>query len=136
MAGKGQFKIEGYDWTGLWTTDLPAIIKQEAPAWVNPGALSSYLNKMDLAYKAGNYNCAQPLPARPLPMILPFPVGLRSPSAMLAGRANLCLVPLLTMLPIKPILRLRSPQPKLSYCGNKFMPDWLPVSRMLFTSRY
>jgi hypothetical protein len=59
MPGKAEFKSEGYDWTGLWSTDLPKIIKQEAPIWVNPGALSSYLIKMDLAYKAGNYGLCQ-----------------------------------------------------------------------------
>lgn len=56
MAGKAQFMVEGYDWTGLWSTDLPNIIKQEAPAWVPPAMLTAYLNQMDLAYKAGNYN--------------------------------------------------------------------------------
>ena len=56
MAGKAQFLAEGYDWTGLWSTDIPAIIKQEAPKFVSQHDLNAYQNQMDLAYKAGNYN--------------------------------------------------------------------------------
>lgn len=56
MAGKAQFKVEGYDWTGLWSTDLPKIIKQEAPINYKQSYLDYYLSQMDLAYKAGNYN--------------------------------------------------------------------------------
>jgi hypothetical protein len=56
MAGKAQFNTEGYDWTGLWGTDIPAIIKQEAPAFVPQQLLDAYQNQMDLAYKAGNYS--------------------------------------------------------------------------------
>lgn len=55
MAGKGQFSHEGYDWTGLWSTDLPAIIDQEAPAGMSAAAKASFLAHMNLAYKAGNY---------------------------------------------------------------------------------
>jgi hypothetical protein len=56
MAGKAQFTSEGYDWTSLWSTDIPAIIKQEAPNFVPQQLLNAYQNQMDLAYKAGNYN--------------------------------------------------------------------------------
>jgi hypothetical protein len=55
MAGKGQFAHEGYDWTGLWTTDIPRIIDQEAPPGMSAAAKSAFRAKMDLAYKAGNY---------------------------------------------------------------------------------
>ncbi len=56
MAGKAQFNAEGYDWTGLWSTDIPAMIKQEAPSFAFQTDLNAYQNQMDLAYKAGNYN--------------------------------------------------------------------------------
>ncbi len=56
MAGKAQFTSEGYDWTGLWSTDIPAIIKQEAPTYASQPELDAYRGQMDLAYKAGNYN--------------------------------------------------------------------------------
>ncbi len=56
MAGKAQFTAEGYDWTGLWSTDIPAIIKQEAPTFASQAALDAYQSQMDLAYKAGNYD--------------------------------------------------------------------------------
>jgi hypothetical protein len=55
MAGKGQFSNEGYDWTGLWSTDIPAIIDQEAPAGMSFVEKSAFLAHMGLAYKAGNY---------------------------------------------------------------------------------
>jgi hypothetical protein len=55
MAGKGQFSHEGYDWTGLWSTVIPAIIDQEAPAGMSAAAKASFLAHMSLAYKAGNY---------------------------------------------------------------------------------
>ena len=54
MAGKAQFQAEGYDWTHLWDTDLPAMIAQVAPA-ATPAQARDYLNQMNLAYKAGNY---------------------------------------------------------------------------------
>ena len=59
MAGKGEFAHEGYDWTGLWSTDIPRIIDQEAPAGMSAAAKSAFLAKMDLAYKAGNYKICQ-----------------------------------------------------------------------------
>jgi hypothetical protein len=55
MAGKAEYQLEGYDWTHLWDTDLPKIINQEAPVGM-PGVLTqTFLNQMNLAYKAGNY---------------------------------------------------------------------------------
>jgi hypothetical protein len=56
MAGKAEFKTEGYDWTHLWDTDLPAMIKQVAPPYAFQKDLNAYFSQMDLAYKAGNYN--------------------------------------------------------------------------------
>jgi hypothetical protein len=56
MAGKAQFAAEAYDWTGLWSTDIPAMIKQEAPKFAFQKDLNAYQQQMDLAYKAGNYN--------------------------------------------------------------------------------
>src|SRR5450631_1236882 len=32
MAGKAEFQAEGYDFTHLWDTDIPAMIAQAAPA--------------------------------------------------------------------------------------------------------
>jgi hypothetical protein len=55
MAGKGQFQAEGYDWTGLWTTDIPNLISQEAPADMHTAMRDAFRNQIDLAYKAGNY---------------------------------------------------------------------------------
>jgi hypothetical protein len=55
MAGKAQYQLEGYDWTGLWSTDIPKIINEEAPVGM-PGVLTqTFMNQMNLAYKAGNY---------------------------------------------------------------------------------
>jgi len=54
MAGKAQFQAEGYDWTHLWDTDIPAMIAQAAPA-ATPAQRRDYQNMMNLAYKAGNY---------------------------------------------------------------------------------
>ncbi len=55
MAGKAQYQLEGYDWTGLWSTDIPKIINQEAPIGM-PGVLTqAFMSQMNLAYKAGNY---------------------------------------------------------------------------------
>jgi len=64
MAGKAQYTAEGYDWTGLWGTDIPKLIAQEAPADMPASLRTVFQNNMDLAYKAGNYkicpggNCA------------------------------------------------------------------------------
>jgi hypothetical protein len=55
MAGKSQFLSEGYDWTGLWDTDIPKIIAAEAPAGMPQYLKDAFRNKMELAYKAGNY---------------------------------------------------------------------------------
>ncbi len=55
MAGKAEYQLEGYDWTHLWDTDIPNIINQEAPIGM-PGVLTrTFMNQMNLAYKAGNY---------------------------------------------------------------------------------
>jgi hypothetical protein len=54
MAGKAQYLAEGYDWTHLWDTDLPAMIHQEMPALLT-GFIKNYMDKMNLVYKAGNY---------------------------------------------------------------------------------
>ncbi len=55
MAGKSEFLAEGYDWTHLWDTDIPAIISQVAPAGMPASLKTAFQNNMDLAYKAGNY---------------------------------------------------------------------------------
>jgi hypothetical protein len=55
MAGKSEFLAEGYDWTHLWDTDIPAIISQEAPLSMPASLKTAFQNNMDLAYKAGNY---------------------------------------------------------------------------------
>ena len=55
FAGRGQFEVEGYDWTGIWDTDIPNMILQEQPAGMTGSQRAFYRNEMDLAYKAGNY---------------------------------------------------------------------------------
>lgn len=60
MAGKSQFTSEGYDWTGLWTTDIPNMISQEAPATMSAADRAAFRAQMDLAYKAGNYKLCGP----------------------------------------------------------------------------
>ena len=64
FAGRGQFMAEGYDWTGIWDTDIPNMLVAEAPAGMTASQRQAYRAQMDLAYKAGNYkictsaNCA------------------------------------------------------------------------------
>jgi hypothetical protein len=55
MAGKAQYQLEGSDWTGLWSTDIPALITQEAPADMPAALTSAWRDQMNLAYQAGNY---------------------------------------------------------------------------------
>jgi hypothetical protein len=55
MAGTAQFESEGYDWTGLVSTDIPAIIDQEAPIGMPTALKDSFEEGINLAYKAGNY---------------------------------------------------------------------------------
>jgi hypothetical protein len=55
MAGRAQYESEGHDWTGLWSTDIPNIINQVAPAGTTAAQKAAYQNEMNLAYKAGNY---------------------------------------------------------------------------------
>ena len=55
MAGKAEYQVEGYDWTGLWSTDIPALITQEAPAGMSAQIKNWFRGQMQLAYKAGNY---------------------------------------------------------------------------------
>jgi hypothetical protein len=54
MAGKGEFQAEGYDFTHLWDTDIPAMIAQAATG-ATTAQRRDYLNQMNLAYKAGSY---------------------------------------------------------------------------------
>jgi hypothetical protein len=55
MAGRAQYESEGYDWTGLWSTDIPNIINQVAPAGTTAAQKAAYQSEMNLAYKAGSY---------------------------------------------------------------------------------
>jgi uncharacterized repeat protein (TIGR01451 family) len=55
FAGRGQFMVEGYDWTGIWDTDIPNMITAEAPAAMTTSQRQFLRNLMDVAYKAGNY---------------------------------------------------------------------------------
>jgi hypothetical protein len=55
MAGRAQYYSEGYDWTGIWDSDIPNIINQVAPAGYTAQQKTNYYNAMNLAYKAGNY---------------------------------------------------------------------------------
>jgi hypothetical protein len=55
MAGRAQYESEGYDWTGVWDTDIPNLINEVAPAGTTTAQKSAYMALMDTAYKAGNY---------------------------------------------------------------------------------
>lgn len=55
MAGKAQYQLEGADWTGLWSTDIPKIINAEAPLGMSGVQTQTFMSHMDLAYKAGDY---------------------------------------------------------------------------------
>jgi len=55
MAGRAQFESEGYDWTSVWSTDIPNIINQVAPAGTTAAQKTAYMDAMNVAYKAGNY---------------------------------------------------------------------------------
>ena len=55
MAGRAQFESEGYDWTSVWSTDIPNIINQVAPSGTTAQQKQDYYNAMNVAYKAGNY---------------------------------------------------------------------------------
>ncbi|MGB6691209.1 MAG: serine hydrolase [Terracidiphilus sp.] len=55
MAGRAQFESEGYDWTGVWDSDIPNIISEVAPAGTTAAEKTAYMNAMNVAYKAGNY---------------------------------------------------------------------------------
>jgi hypothetical protein len=54
MAGKAEFQAEGFDFTHLWDTDVPAMIAQAAPN-ATPAQRQAWQNQMNLAYKAGSY---------------------------------------------------------------------------------
>ena len=55
MAGRAQYESEGYDWTGIWDSDIPNIINQVAPAGTTAAQKAAYMAAMNVAYKAGNY---------------------------------------------------------------------------------
>ena len=55
MAGRAQYESEGYDWTSVWSTDIPNIVNSVAPAGTTAVQKMAYLNAMNVAYKAGNY---------------------------------------------------------------------------------
>ena len=59
MAGKAEFLAEGYDWTSIWSTSIPAMVAAEAPSHATAAQRQSFIDNMDLAYKAGNYNICQ-----------------------------------------------------------------------------
>jgi hypothetical protein len=49
MAGSAEFQIEGYDWTHLYDTAIPAIISQEAPAGMTTAMQENYRDQISLA---------------------------------------------------------------------------------------
>jgi hypothetical protein len=55
MAGRAQYESEGYDWTSVWSTDIPNIINQVAPAGTTAAQKTAYMNAINVAYKAGSY---------------------------------------------------------------------------------
>ncbi|MGA8153468.1 MAG: choice-of-anchor D domain-containing protein [Terriglobales bacterium] len=59
MAGKAEYEVDGYDWTGIWDADIPNIISQEAPSDYTAAQKQAFQNAMNLAYKAGSYVICQ-----------------------------------------------------------------------------
>jgi hypothetical protein len=59
MAGRAQFEAEGYDWTAVWDQDIPNIINAVAPVGTTSVQKTTYMNAMNVAYKAGNYVLCQ-----------------------------------------------------------------------------
>jgi hypothetical protein len=55
MAGTHQFNQEGYDWTHLVDTDIPAMVAEEAPSGMPVALRDAYEDDIFLAYKAGGY---------------------------------------------------------------------------------
>jgi hypothetical protein len=55
MAGRAQYESEGYDWTGVWDSDIPNIINEVAPAGTTTAQKTAYMDAMNVAYKAGSY---------------------------------------------------------------------------------
>jgi uncharacterized protein (TIGR03437 family) len=67
LAGKAQASAETSDYAHIWDTDLPAMIRQEAPSGMTQAQMTLYRNSMDLGYKTGaavacqNSGCTQVL---------------------------------------------------------------------------
>ncbi len=59
MAGKAQFLAEGTDAAHIWDTDLPSIIRQEAPSGTTAAQQTAYRDSMGLSYKTGDYAVCQ-----------------------------------------------------------------------------
>ncbi len=53
LAGKSQFTAEASDWDHIWDTDIPNMIRQEAPAGTTAAQVAAFQAGMDLGYKSG-----------------------------------------------------------------------------------
>src|SRR5581483_3983770 len=53
-SGKAQATVEGNDASRIWTSDIPAIIRQESPAGTTAAQQSAFQKLMDLGYKTGS----------------------------------------------------------------------------------
>jgi uncharacterized protein (TIGR03437 family) len=54
LAGKSQAAAESTDTSRIWSTDIPAIIRQESPTGTTAAQQSSFLSQMDLGYTTGS----------------------------------------------------------------------------------
>lgn len=53
LAGKAQALVESTDYDHLWDTDIPKIMRQEAPQGMTQAQMTQFQNSMDLGYKSG-----------------------------------------------------------------------------------
>jgi uncharacterized protein (TIGR03437 family) len=53
LAGKAQALAESTDYDHIWETDIPNMIRKEAPQGITQAQMTQYQNTMDLQYKSG-----------------------------------------------------------------------------------
>ena len=53
LAGKAQALAESTDYDHIWDTDIPNMMRQEAPKGMTQAQVTQYQNSMDVQYKSG-----------------------------------------------------------------------------------
>ena len=53
LAGKAQALAESTDYEHIWDSDIPKMMRQEAPQGMTQAQMTQYQNSMDLQYKSG-----------------------------------------------------------------------------------